>query len=311
MTFTIFIFSIDTTTPIEGCSNWINKCASDCVDGEGTVPRTVFFVKVDNKFEFREWFAVMSAVKIIKADTITVFTAKPMDPESCWWKRTLPFVKHEIVPGRGWVTELNGKVVKELAHQSDFLRVEALYRLGGIYMDTDAIALKSFEPLLNNHNVVLAKQPGGFANCGLMLARRHSCFMCSFMKQGCERFNGGWVTHSVETLMNMQHRQFRPHHGVLLLEKLRGFYPIGWEDADLHKLYDIKMEDVPFSLDQAFAIHLWNHVGSTTDYPKKLYDYSWLTKSPSVAAHALRRLLPRGFSEEHMNETFCLDLPYD
>ena len=150
---------IVTTTPLEGCSSWINKCASYCVDGEGTIPRTVFFVKVDDEFIFREWLSVMSAVNIIKADTITVFSAKPMDPESCWWKRTLPFIKHEIVPERRWVTELNGKVVKELAHKSDFLRVEALYRLGGIYMDTDAIALKSFEPLLNNHNVVLAKQP--------------------------------------------------------------------------------------------------------------------------------------------------------
>ena len=235
-----------TTTPIEGCSGWIHNCSSDCVDGKGTIPRTVFFVKVDDKFLFREWLAVMSAVKIIKANSVTVFSAKPLT--GCWWKRTLSFIKHEIVPGRGWVTKLNGKEVKQLAHKSDFLRVEALYRLGGIYMDTDAIALKPFEPLLNNHNVILAKQPGGVSNCGLMVARRHSCFMCSFMKQGCKNFNGGWVTHSVETLMHMQHQRFHPHRGVLLLEMKHGFYPIGWEDADLHKMYDIKMEEVPFRL---------------------------------------------------------------
>ena len=129
------------------------------------------------------------------------------------------------------------------------------------------------------------------------------------MKQGCETFNGGWVTHSNDRLMQMQHQLFHPHHGVLLLEMLSGFFPIGWKKADLHKLYGIRMEEVPFSLDQAFALHLWNHVGSATDYPKELYNYNWLTKSRSVVAQALRRLLPQGFSEEHMNETLCLDLP--
>ena len=251
----------------------------------------------------------MSAVKIIKANAITVFSAKPL--RGCWWKRTLPFVKHEIVPGNGWVTRQNGVVVEELAHKADFFRVEALYRLGGIYMDTDAIALKSFEPLLNNHNVVLAKQPGGGANCGLMLARRQSCFMCSYMKQSCERFDGGWVSHSNVILMGMQQQGFKPHHGVLLLEMKHGFYPFGWSTSDFHKTYDTNMDNVPFKLTQAFALHLWNHVGSLTDFPKKLYDYSWLTKSPSVAARALRRLLPQGFSEEHMNESLCSDLPDD
>lgn len=299
-----------TSISLEGCGAWIDKCKNECVDGEGeTIPRTVFFVKVDDNFVFREWLAVMSAVKIIKADSITVFSATPLS--GCWWKRTLPFIKHEIVPESGWITKLNGKELKELAHKSDFLRIEALYRLGGIYMDTDAIATKSFEPLLAHNQAVFAKQSGGVAACGVMIARKHSCIMCSYMRDACRSYNGAWARHSIETLMHMQHQGFRPHHGVVLLEQKQGFYPIGWEDPELHKLYDVKMESVPFKLDQAYAIHLWNHVGSSTNYPKKLYDYTWLSQSPSIAARALRRLLPQGFSEKYMDETICLDLPQE
>ena len=42
-------------------------------------------------------------------------------------------------------------IAKKYAFVSDYVRLYALEREGGVYMDTDVEVLKSYEPLLNNH----------------------------------------------------------------------------------------------------------------------------------------------------------------
>ena len=116
------------------------------------IPRVVHFIKVDSKFGFLDWVAVMAARKMIKPEKILFFSAGQLN--SCWWNRTKPFVTHTILPEHVWVAKQNNKVLKEPAHKADFLRSALLYHLGGMYIDIDIVAVKSFDPLLDNQVVI-------------------------------------------------------------------------------------------------------------------------------------------------------------
>ena len=55
--------------------------------------------------------------------------------------------------------------VDSYAGQSDILRLLALYKYGGIYIDTDMMPLKSFDPLLNDPRLFIGLRSGkSFAN---------------------------------------------------------------------------------------------------------------------------------------------------
>lgn len=50
--------------------------------------------------------------------------------------------------------------VSTYAGRSDILRIFALYELGGVYVDTDVMPLKSFEPLLADNSAFAARRSG-------------------------------------------------------------------------------------------------------------------------------------------------------
>ena len=272
------------------------------MNSKGKIDRSVFYVKVDDHFGIVEWLAIMSAIKFLKPADVTVFSAGVV--QGCWWRRIRSFITHKLIPEHAWVTELNGKKVKELAHKSDFLRMELLYRQGGIYMDTDIIVLKPFDSLLNNQ-IVLAEEAKGVPNVAVMLARNRSCFMCDFMKLACHRFDGSWAAHSVFTLVQMYRSNWKHYNGAVLLQQREGFYAFHW--SELHELYEVDMKDISLNVSQAYAIHLYNHISA--GYLKKLSDFNWIAENQSPAARAFRTVLPDGFSRKHLDEDLCLDLP--
>ena len=53
-----------------------------------------------------------------------------------------------------------GNEVKHYAHRADVLRLKLLYEHGGIYLDLDMVALRSFDPLLH-HDVVMSRELDG------------------------------------------------------------------------------------------------------------------------------------------------------
>ena len=165
---------------IRNYSEIMSNCKSECVDKGGTqIPRSVFFVKTDPNWTYSEWIAVLSAHKYIKPNVIYIVVWVEIEP-NCWWNRTLaiPNVTYVIADKSKWVTEIRGMKFVEPAHVCDYMKITVLHEMGGILMDTDAIAIKSFDPLMT-HQAVLAKDEANWVANGLMISQRHSCFMCN------------------------------------------------------------------------------------------------------------------------------------
>ena len=244
---------------LHGCGEWTKTCEKECVNREGAIPRVVHFIKVDSKFGFLDWVAVMAARAFVKPEKILLFSADKLN--SCWWNHTKPLVTHVILPKHMWVTKQNNIVLRYIAHKADFLKNALVYHLGGIYMDNDIVAVKSFEPLLYNQ-IVLSRQDGGTPNNGLMLARKHSCFMCSFAKHACQRYNGQWITHSVNTLNWIVKNELKKFHNVTVLGYKQGFFQFGWTCARLRNLFQDDMNSIHFNLSDVYSVHFSNHVSA-------------------------------------------------
>ena len=262
----------------------------------------VHFIKLDSRFGFLDWVAVMAARKMIKPEKILYFSAGQLN--SCWWNRTKPLVTHIILPERVWVVYQNNKYLWEPAHRSDFLRASLLYHLGGMYMDNDIVAVKSFDPLLNNYNqVVLSQQYGRAPSNALILARKHSCFMCRFAKLACKWYDRRWTTHSIDTLKWMVQHELQTFHNVTILKFEHGFLQFGWYPPELHKLFEVDMDVLRFKLSDVYSLHFSNH--ESASYQKILKNVTWLFKSNSAAATAIRMVLPDDFNTNDLDERIC------
>ena len=109
-----------------GCGDWLKSCEDNCVKTATTlIPKHVHFISLNHPFSFYEWLAVVSAKKKIKPDKITVYTNGLQD--SCWWRRALPHIEHQLIYALPGATVLNHAQIKHLAHKADFLRLVILY----------------------------------------------------------------------------------------------------------------------------------------------------------------------------------------
>ena len=292
-----------------GCGDWTERCKKACINDVGPIPRIVHFLKLDGGvFTVREWISVMSARKFIKPERIVVYSINKID-DSCWWRRTLPFVEHHILPREVLIKTLNGVTLKTLTHQSDFIRNSLLYHLGGVYADTDMFIVKPLDDLLKDRQAVLSREDTGFISSALMFLRRNSCFMCTHARRACENYDGWWLSHATITLHKVA-EQKDDFPGLFVISDFkRGFCPIscsmltcGW------KLFDASMKTIDFNLSQAYSVHLTN---TFTGQKQKttLQNYEWISTSPSAVAAAVRKVLPPWFNATYLDETRCIDFP--
>lgn len=108
---------------------------------------------------------------------------------------------------------IHGQPLRHVAHQADVVRLQALQRWGGIYMDMDSISLRPFKPLLAGHSAVMGKQDSprggtsrenskyyGLCNA-IMLSARNSPWVNMWLDAYKEFRSGGrdqhWDEHSV------------------------------------------------------------------------------------------------------------------
>ena len=289
-----------------GCSAYLKSCETHCTrTSTDPIPKHVHFISLNRPFSFLEWLAVVTAKKKIKPDKITVYTDGQQD--SCWWRRALPYIEHQLIHFLPGSNVLNGATIREWAHKSDYLRYSILYHYGGIYMDTDALSLNSFDPLLSSQ-VVLARQCDGATGNGIMVAQKHNCFICQFAHVSCQKFKGEWASHSVYTLNDLAIKADKDKEGLTILPFRKGFHPMCYNLEGLRGLYEKNFyEQSLYNKSDLYTVHLYANRAKHL-FPQTILNIDWIRSSQTLVAITIRESLPPDFSKEHYATSECTSL---
>ncbi len=168
-----------------------------------TIPRIVHFIKTDvneKYFGMIHYLSIMSAVRRLKPDVVYFHTVH--DVKSPWFERVRKYVTiRKVQP----VMEVNGIPVAYAAHQSDFIRLQILREMGGIYLDWDVIVWRDFDDILNSGVPVtygLERYVKNFQEAlgvAVIIARPRSAFLDLMAEQTPLHFQGAacYTCHSV------------------------------------------------------------------------------------------------------------------
>ncbi|KAF2251775.1 glycosyltransferase family 32 protein [Trematosphaeria pertusa] len=134
-------------------------------------------------------------------------------------------------------THANGNAISKIEHKSDFVRIEEVYRTGGVYLDWDVLPLRDVKYLRESgfQNVV-GRQPGGKINNGAFMSQKGSALTYLMKRDGPVVFNGGWETHSVKLITAISDRLVRSSGEVLIMDE-KAFSPTSWKTGSVDELY--------------------------------------------------------------------------
>ena len=141
------------------------------------VPNLVHFIWFScHDFKITDYMCLLAALRYQQPDFILVHG--DCEPKGQYWRwlkeeagGKLKFVK-KTPPG-----EIFGNKIEDVEHQSDVARLEILLQVGGIYLDTDTMVLKSLDDLRNREEIVLGEYTEELLGNAAILANKESKFL--------------------------------------------------------------------------------------------------------------------------------------
>lgn len=197
-------------------------------------------------------------------------------------------VRRQIVvaPIKPEFTRLNGQDLAPKfhpgwadAHTSDILRMNILRSMGGIYLDTDVLVLRSFDELRRASHLTMGLQTFTKMCNGVILSSPSSAFLKDWYDGlYTANFTTCWDCHSIELPSRLWAAQRArssdnasaplPGPARINVLPIESFFDPSFSRSDLHELFREQKKGkrlfAPYS--GKYAVHLWNRVRVATTY---------------------------------------------
>lgn len=133
---------------------------------------------------------------------------------------------------------------KKYAFVADYVRLTALLRDGGIYLDTDMLLVQSLNPLLET-TLLLGKESENFISCGMIGAAAHH----SFIEAMRSTYDVIKELKPNPIIMTELYASIKPEHTTVM--QPQAFYPF-----DSHSIHIYKGQNLGSDV---YGVHLWNY----------------------------------------------------
>lgn len=225
------------------------------VVGQGDRENISHRFMLSSPFMFINYLTVLAARRQIHPEKLYIRYYK--EPNTFWWNQTKqdPDINATLVKTR-LVEHIFNKSVDHHAHRGDIMRLEVLLNYGGIYLDTDVLALRSFEPLLNISDVIMAHQDDDKDTAGnaVIISKKNAPFLRRIYDT-YQSFNANcWDCHSVR--LTGQLAGIYPHE-IRVLPSIYFFYPSYYEQ-------NVFFHSNDYDFSSNYATHLWNKLHHQT-----------------------------------------------
>jgi hypothetical protein len=214
------------------------------------IPNIVHYVWLLNGREtfsvnFKVFISVYSAHLYFQPDIIYIHTdaspeqwekAKSSGNEATRWMLSIPNLSHHWVKPPKYT--LTCREITRIEHVSDFVRTQQLHHYGGMYLDTDILALRDVRKLRESgfSNIVGIEDPDKVNN-GFMMSKPGSAMLSVFMSEQHRVFDNQWLTHSVELLSKVAFR-LQAVPGEVLILGIKAFAPSSWRLDAVEALFN-------------------------------------------------------------------------
>ena len=146
-------------------------------------------------FLFSYYISVYSVYLVNNPDTIYFYYH--YEPYGIWYDKLklIPNIKliQIDVP-----THIGSKEIKKTSHQTEWVKMNILYNMGGVYLDIDTICVKPWKHLLEENTVLGKELPDGICNA-IMFTEPKSKFFKLWLYNYESHFNAhGWREASIE-----------------------------------------------------------------------------------------------------------------
>ncbi|OGE47781.1 hypothetical protein PENARI_c037G01181 [Penicillium arizonense] len=243
-------------------------CFASGIQSSNPIPKTVNFIWLnETELSFLSYLAMRAALVSLQPDRLNLHCTD-LNENNEWLRKlraNITLVRHDLKQEYPRQVEENW----QQAHLADMLRLDIIQRDGGIYFDTDIIALQPFDNLLHSPKDIVLGHEGrnrfGLCN-GIILGRKRSAFVDRWKASYSNFEVDEWNTHSV----------ILPHDWALLfpeevctLSPTVFFWP-SWDAKQyMHELLtDAQARDFKRTLaknngsmySNQLAYHAWHHV---------------------------------------------------
>ena len=230
-------------------------------------------------FLFPYFLSIYSNYLINKPDII--YFHYQFEPRGEWWEKAKPYLSLNYVncDNLYW----GSKRIVKYAHKADKIRLDILYKYGGIYMDIDTITYRSYNHLLR-YDTVLGYQDEGLICNAVILAKSESIFIKRWMEEYETHFKAdGWCEASVHLPYKI-YESMREEDNTHIVDK-ECFYSPSYDETD--KIF--AKEDVDIN-EKLLTLHLWNTY-SEDKYLRKINGFDYVQNSKSLYAKILLNIL--------------------
>ena len=265
------------------------------------VPNVVHLIKTDPRPLTRFLFLnILSILHNLNPSTLYFHVTTP--PHGFFWNLTRTYDSHRQIV----VAEIKAESYRlagqnEIpifrsdwadAHSSDIIRMNILKSMGGIYLDTDVLVLRSFNDLMN-FDLTMGLQTFTKMCNGVIIASPKSKFLEEWYSGLYNAsFKTCWDCHSIELPSKIWAKQKKQHETlgnntlqsqnvqVANILPLESFYDPSFSRSDLHELFRESVQSKSSTNNNVpakqlrlvppytgkYAVHLWNRVNTASVY---------------------------------------------
>ena len=238
---------------------------TDAPGGAPRVPRIFHFVyglkPQTAPFHLVHYLAIASCIAVNRPARVLFHCHHR--PWGAYWDRIAPHVEVvRVARPRARLRYADRRVERyRYAHESDFVRLDALLAHGGVYADVDTLFVRPIPARLFSAPFVLGREDdvrlatGEFrpSLCNALIMSEPGAAFARLWRDRMEAaFDGTWSQHSTVLPAALA----AEHPTLIHVEPAHTFYPFMWTREDLHRLL---VADAPVA-DDATSIHLWAHL---------------------------------------------------
>ncbi len=234
------------------------------------IPNIIHFIHIYKSRSFRLWnyLAVLSAYTHQKPDVIYLYYTVH-ETDNIWWTAVQELVTLVKIDD---VKEYLGVKLDCPQYQADVVRLQKLIEKGGIYLDTDILTLKSYDPLRKFECVLGGEgykghvwglhtadlnKIGSISNAVILVAPNHR-FIKRWLEVFPQKFKAkSWAYHAVILPLEMVREDSTWFH----VEPVESFIPFDFRRRYVfEEVTNPKREKHLATLKDSYCFHFWENI---------------------------------------------------